>query len=158
MKNKIRIGIMIMILVTVIGFNCDYGKKFDNDFKNHVKDTDIVLSDKDPLNPITMFIKNNKPIGFEFRSSPEFGDYTKQAFLNGDGQLEKMIIRKTYQNNIETPFDSIYVIKPLINKITVFTDQNTKGIEIQNPGLIQNELFNIEELYNKILSMNHKIQ
>ncbi len=105
--------------------------------------------------PTTVFVENNKPIAFEFIASPEQGEYSKRTFLKDNGEIEKIISRKNFFKNIEIPFDSIYVIEPLKNKITVYTNENDNGFEFENSKLIDEEIFDAQKEYARIVSANN---
>ncbi len=154
MSEKIKIVLLILI-IPFFFVNCDFGNRFEIEFEIHTKDIDHKLSDNDPLMPTTVFVENNKPIAFEFIASPEQGEYSKRTFLKDNGEIEKIISRKNFFKNIEIPFDSIYVIEPLKNKITVYTNENDNGFEFENSKLIDEEIFDAQKEYARIVSANN---
>ncbi len=114
------------------------------------KKSDVVISDGDFLHPEKVYLKNNKPIGFEYRSGGEFGFYSKLTFIDDSNNIEKIIIRKDFFSNLEETFDSIFVLEPKLNKVTVYSNENQKGEEILNSKMIENELFDLDKKINQI--------
>lgn len=146
--------ILVFISVLFIG-SCNLGSSFEEEFKIHIKQTDTIIYNGDYLHPEKVYIKNNKPIGFEFRSNNEFGKYSKLTFVDGSERIKKIIIRKDYFSNLEKTFDSIYVIEPQLNKLTVYSNENRKGKIVLHPKIIKDEIFDVNKKLNQIKKWNN---
>jgi len=150
MKNQ-----LVLLFLLFLISSCNLGSKFDREFETHTQGS-VVVSDNDILHPCKVFLKNNRPIGFEFIGNPEFGQYSKKTFVDTDGEIEKIIIRKDYWRNLEgdEPFDSIYVMEPKLKKTTVYSRKNRKGTEVNRTTMILDQLFDVNEKFNEILQSN----
>lgn len=147
-KQKMYRIIKFIAFIFPLVYSCNIGYKFDEEFKNHTNDSDVI-SNIYPSMTINAYVKNNKAIGFENICNNEFGLYTKKTFVNNSGEIERIIIRKLYERY--ESFDSIYVLEPKLDKITVYSEENQKGEEIIIPNMIEHELFDVTEEYNQIL-------
>lgn len=142
---------LICILVLIVFFaSCNLGSTFEKEFKIHTEKADVIIFNGDHLQPEKVYLKDNGPIGFEFRGQGEFGAYTKLTFLDDSNSIEKIFIRKDFFSNLEVPYDSIFIIEPKLNKVTIYSNENRKGEELLSSPMIEHAMFDVNEEIEQI--------
>ena len=122
---------------------------FEEQFRKHVSDADSILKGWDMLHPEIVYLKKGKPIGFEFRSSPEWGVRYELYFLNTRAEVIKTVIREDFYNHYKGSYDSMFVIEPNLNRVQIFTPNEESAI--MGNEMIERFLIDPEECLNAIV-------
>ena len=128
-----------ILILSISIISCDFGHKFNSEFKNHIAKADSGYFDNDILHPTHAYYNKGNLIGIEFDSNPECGNYNRKYIISNGKTIDKVIVRKNFYTQHCEIFDSIYVIEPKTNSIKVYTQNNNES-QIINNGLIQRYL------------------
>ena len=158
MIKIIRSVNFIFILLFTISCDSVFFKRheFENEFKNHIANSDSVLYDGDFLHPTYAFIKNGKIKGIEFNANPECGKYIGRYFLDEDEKISKIILDKNFfSDHCGKPFDSIFVIDLPSKQIKTYT-RSTGEKKINDEKLVENAIIDIDDYREKIKKWRYR--
>jgi len=155
-RNIILNVIFIIFLLNNCTSKFEKRIEFDNEFKNYVINSDSLLYDQDPLHPTYAFLKNGKIIALEFNGNGECGKTKRRYYINESEKIDKIVYDKSFNNNCEKAFDSIYIIKPAKNKIIAYSNTGN-GKKVNYKKLMDNYLIiDIEEYKLKIKNWHYR--
>jgi len=135
---------LIIFILTICFFSCDYGREFENEFKEFISKTDSISGDGDILHPKTKYFKNGKIIASELDANPSCGNILTKEYFDENEIIEKIVTRKDFFTNGCDTFDSIYVIFPKENKLEVYAEK-TNFLLFKSKNLIREEIIEIDE-------------